>query len=236
MEAITQRTSSFHGKIVHVGTIARILVSNQHYLFYPIMLIARFNLYLQSVSLIMSPAGRELRYRKTEAVSLSIFYVWVAMVVLTLPTWPERVAWVVISHAATGLLHIQITVSHWAMHTYHGRGYNDASDEWYITQIRTTMNVETPPMLDWLHMGLQVQIEHHLYPRLPRHNLRKARALVRAVCEKHAIHYHEVSFFRAQADTIRCLRAAANAARATTRDPMHGFYRSRLWDGMNAVG
>ena len=87
--------------------------------------------------------------------------------------------------------------------------------------------------LDWFYIGLQFQIEHHLFPRLPRHNLREARELVRAVCAKHGIHYHEESFFGAQLHTIRCLRAAAVAARATA---CPGFYRCRIWDGMNAIG
>jgi len=229
-------TSSFHGKVFRVGAIARLLVSNQHILFYPVMLVARFNLYLQGLILLISPAGRELRYRKTEAATLAVFCVWVAWIVLSLPTWTETFGWVMISHAATGLLHVQIAVSHWAMHTYHGRGYNDASDEWYINQTRTTMNIRTPRALDWLHLGLQFQIEHHMYPRLPRHNLRKARELVRAVCVKHAIPYHETSFFRAQFETIECLRVAAAAARTTARDPTTCFFRSRVWDGMNAVG
>lgn len=229
-------TSSYHGKIFGMGAIERFLVSNQHYLFYPIMMLARFNLYVQGWILILSPSGSELKYRKTEAFSLVIFAVWVISLALSLPTWPETVAWVLVSHAVTALLHVQITISHWAMHTYHGHGYNDASDEWYITQFRTTMNVDTPPLLDWLHIGLQFQIEHHLYPRLPRHNLRKARELVRAVCAKHDIHYHEPSFFGAQVETIACLRAAAAAARAASRHPKHGFYSSRLWEGMNAIG
>jgi delta8-fatty-acid desaturase len=48
------------------------------------------------------------------------------------------------------------------MDTYHGRGYNDETDEWYITQLKTTMNVDTPPWLDWLHIGLQFQVRYPL--------------------------------------------------------------------------
>lgn len=228
--------SSYHRKTFSMGAMERFFVSNQHYLFYPVMLFARFNLYVQGWIVILSPTGRELKYRKTEAFSLIVFGGWISALVLTLPTWRERVGWVFVSHAATGLLHVQIAVSHWAMHTYHGRGYTDASDEWYITQFRTTMNIKTHPILDWLHIGLQFQVEHHLYPRLPRHNLRMAQQLVRAVCTEHAIRYHEMSFFGAQVETIACLRAAAAAARCATRDPVHGFYRSRLWEGMNAIG
>ena len=228
--------SSYHDKTFYMCHLARCLVSNQHYIFYPVMLVARFNLYVQGWRLILSPAGGELRYRRTEAAALLIFGVWVSSLVLTLPTWAETVGWVLISHATTGLLHVQIAISHWAMHTYHGHGYNDASDEWYITQLHTTMNVLTPPILDWLHIGLQFQIEHHLFPRLPRHNLRTAQKLVRAVCDKHAIHYNEASFFRAQTETIACLRVAAVASRLNAHDPKHGFSHSRLWDGINAIG
>merc|ERR1719231_1432928 len=84
-----------------------------------------------------------------------------------------------LSHAVAGILHVQIVLSHWSMHTYEGRAYNGADDEWYVTTMRTTMNVATPPWLDWVHIGLQFQIEHHLFPRLPRHNLRIARDMVR---------------------------------------------------------
>ena len=90
-----------------------------------------------------------------------------------------------VSHAVAGILHVQIVLSHWSMHSYAGRAYTGADDEWYITTMRTTMNVATPPPLDWVHIGLQFQVEHHLYPRLPRHNLRAAREMVREVVHKH---------------------------------------------------
>ena len=59
---------------------------------------------------------------------------------------------------------------------------------------------------------------------------------MRAVCAKHAIHYHEPSFLQANVETIQALQAAAAVARKATKDPTHGFYTSALWDAMNAVG
>merc|ERR1712146_686241 len=111
-----------------------------------------------------------------------------------MPSWAESAAWLLLSHAVAGILHVQIVLSHWAMHTYDGSAYTGPHDEWYIMQLKTTMNVATSPLFDWAHIGLQFQIEHHLFPRLPRHNLRKAREMVRAVCEKHGISYHEPGF------------------------------------------
>ena len=102
-------------------------------------------------------------------------------------------------------------------------------------QLRTTMNVMTPPLLDWVHIGLQFQVEHHLFPRLPRHNLRKARELVKPICVKHGIHYHEPGFFAGNLEMWRALKVAALAARKTTKGD-GGFYRSMLWEGLCASG
>jgi len=37
--------------------------------------------------------------------------------------------------------------------------------------------------------GLNRQIEHHLFPTLPRHNLQKAEKLIAALCSKHGLLY-----------------------------------------------
>ena len=85
------------------------------------------------------------------------------------------------------------------------------------------------------HIGLQFQIEHHLYPRLPRHNLRKARKLVKAVCKKHNIHYHEPGFFQGNAEMLSAMKRAALSARKTTVGD-GGFYQSKIYEGLNLSG
>ena len=102
-------------------------------------------------------------------------------------------------------------------------------------QLKTTMNVATPPILDFIHIGLQFQIEHHLFPRLPRHNLREARTLVKAVCKKHDLRYHEPGFFAGNLEMWRQLRDAAFAARKTERAD-GGFYQSAIYEGLNCQG
>eukprot|EP00962_Isochrysis_galbana_P050344 scaffold21775_cov56-Isochrysis_galbana.AAC.1 len=48
---------------------------------------ARFNLYIQSWVLLLSPAGKEAHYRKSEAVALAVYACWVSVVALSMPTW-----------------------------------------------------------------------------------------------------------------------------------------------------
>merc|ERR1712146_328957 len=116
--------------------------------------------------------------------------------------------------------HVQICLSHFSMATYHDCGGENVkgknfkgSDEWFRMQVATTMNIDCPWYMDWFHGGLQFQIEHHLWPRLPRHNLRYARKLTKALCEKHKLHYHEKPFFAANAELMGGLYDVAMKAR-----------------------
>jgi len=42
---------------------------------------------------------------------------------------------------------------------------------------------------DWFCGGLNYQIEHHLFPTIPRHNLKKLSPLVKKFCQEHNLPY-----------------------------------------------
>lgn len=46
-------------------------------------------------------------------------------------------------------------------------------------QLRTTMDISTPLYLDFLHGGLNFQVSHHLFPRMPRFRFRAAAEVVK---------------------------------------------------------
>lgn len=46
------------------------------------------------------------------------------------------------------------------------------------------MDISTPPYLDFLHGGLNFQVPHHLFPRMPRFRFRAAAEVVRAWVEE----------------------------------------------------
>ncbi|KAJ2509002.1 hypothetical protein GGI11_005965, partial [Coemansia sp. RSA 2049] len=77
-------------------------------------------------------------------------------------------------------------------------------------QIRTTMDVACPRWLDWFHGGLQFQIEHHLFPRVPRHRLRELQPMVKALCRKHRMDFMELSFVDSNVYTVRWLGEVAS--------------------------
>jgi len=225
---------TYHKKTVAMDAVAKFLVSWQHVLFYPLMALGRWNLYAQGFIFLLS--NHDLaHYKWTELTALTSFFVWFFKLAFSMPTIAEAVAYVFVSHGVAGLLHVQIVLSHWSMETYKGTPYTSKETEWHLMQLRTTMNVATPEWLDYMHIGLQFQIEHHLYPRLPRHNLRKARALVKPICKKHGIYYHEPGFFEGNIEMWKQLKKVALQARKANKGD-GGFYQSTLWEGLNLSG
>jgi len=87
-------------------------------------------------------------------------------------------------------LHVQITLSHWAMST----SDLGESESFAQRQLRTTMDVDCPAWLDFIHGGLQFQAVHHLFPRVPRHNLRRLQGLVKEFCGETGIPYTLLGF------------------------------------------
>ena len=60
---------------------------------------------------------------------------------------------------------------------------------WYVMQVEAARNVEVPAALSILFGGLDYQIEHHLFPRLPPNRLREIAPRVRAACKAHDVRY-----------------------------------------------
>jgi delta8-fatty-acid desaturase len=53
------------------------------------------------------------------------------------------------------------------------------------------MDVVCSEDIEFVHGGLHLQVTHHLFPRMPRHNLRKASLLVKEYCNEQDIKYIE---------------------------------------------
>jgi len=101
------------------------------------------------------------------------------------------------------------------VHTMAEVATHDSRDDlWvYRNQLDTTLDVDCPPWLDWLHGGVHFQVVHHLWPRLPRHALRQATAEFDALCAKHGLRRKHLGFVAANQKVLRKLRAVANASR-----------------------
>ncbi|KAJ6111685.1 hypothetical protein N7523_007746 [Penicillium sp. IBT 18751x] len=207
--------STYYDRIMAYDAVAQVTVKYQHYLYYPILLFGRFNLYFLSWEHII--VGRGPRHgagwwhRWFELAGQIFFWTWFGygVVYLSIPNWWSRIAFVLISHMVTAPLHVQITLSHYAMSTA-DLGPRESFPQ---RMLRTTMDVDCPTWLDFFHGGLQFQAIHHLYPRIPRHNLRKTQEFVKEFCEDVNIPYAVFTFYDGNKEVISRLGHVAKQAR-----------------------
>jgi fatty acid desaturase len=72
-------------------------------------------------------------------------------------------------------------------------------------QVLTSRNIRGSLLTDLALGGLNYQIEHHLFPSMPRPNLRHAQAPVRAFCAQRGIPYSETGLLASYAQVLRHL-------------------------------
>ncbi|KAL2507881.1 Cold-shock DNA-binding domain [Forsythia ovata] len=72
-----------------------------------------------------------------------------------------------------------------------------------------TLGIECSSWMDWFHGGLQFQVEHNLFPRLSRRQLRKVSPFVKELCKKRGLPYNCASFWKANVIIVRTLKNAA---------------------------
>ncbi|KAM6204848.1 acyl-CoA (8-3)-desaturase-like [Sarcoramphus papa] len=84
--------------------------------------------------------------------------------------------------------------------------YYDNNLDWVSTQLQATCNVEQSLFNDWFTGHLNFQIEHHLFPTMPRHNYWKVAPLVKSLCAKHGIEYQCKPLLTAFADIVHSLK------------------------------
>jgi len=95
--------SSYHMKEFVFDPVSRFLVAYQHWLYYPVMAFARFNLYAQSFILIFS--REKVHFKALEFVTLMGFFTWLTLLICSLPS-NERLMYLLISHGVSGVLHV----------------------------------------------------------------------------------------------------------------------------------
>jgi fatty acid desaturase len=92
--------------------------------------------------------------------------------------------------------------------------------------VRTSRDVTGGWWATVLTGGLNYQIEHHLFPSMPRPHLAKARRLVREHCRSLDVPYIEANLIRAWAVVIAYLNRVGLAPRNSVQCPVSGQLRA----------
>jgi fatty acid desaturase len=93
-------------------------------------------------------------------------------------------------------------------------------------QVLMSRNIRGGRGIDLLMGGLNLQIEHHLFPSMPRPNLRRAQPLVRAHCATTGVRYTEMGLVETLGVVVRHLDRVGLGQRDAAPCPVTQQFRS----------
>jgi len=170
--------------------ITKCLVANQHRTLLPLaVLIGRFNFYI--VNIVYAVKNQKI----FDLIGMGVFWATYISLVSLLPSSALAVCFVLISHWTVGILHVQLLINHLATDAFTAEEEDKLG--FFAFQICTTRNIDSTAQTDWFHGGLQYQIEHHLFPQLPRHRLALIKPAVVEICHRNGLVYESTGFFQA---------------------------------------
>lgn len=188
--------------------IGRLAVMYQAYLFFPLTTFLAWSMHVTGLTyLIKGPS----RYRQLEFVLLAAHaVVYLGTMVLFLGPWSALM--VVLIHKAVGGAYMASVFAP----NHKGMPQTDANTrlDFVRTQVLTARNIRGHPLTDLWYGALNYQIEHHLFPNMPRLNLRRAQPIVKEFCAEHGIEYHETSLVQSYRELLGFLNEIGEPLRA----------------------
>ncbi len=201
--------------------IQRWITQRQGWLFFPLLAFEGLNLHVLAIRHLLSPAPVKGRWTELGLLAARFAVIWTP-VFLFLPLG-----------MAFAFLGVQLAV----FGVYMGASFapnhkgmpiiaKDARLDFFSKQVHTSRNIRGGWWATWLMGGLNYQIEHHLFPNMPRPHLSRAREIVIDQCEALRVPYTETSLVRSYAIVIAYLNRVGLAARDPFDCPIVGQYRT----------
>ncbi|HEY8730067.1 MAG TPA: acyl-CoA desaturase [Acidothermaceae bacterium] len=179
-----------HDDMVKRGRVGRYMAQYQAFFFFPLLALESLNLQVASIRAVAKTGARN---RGIEAVLLFIHVTgYITLLLLTMSPL-QALAFLGVHQALFGIyLGCSFAPNHKGMRML----TKDEEMDFLRRQVLTSRNVTGGVPVGMLLGGLNWQIEHHLFPSMPRPNLRRAVPIVREFCENHGLPYAEANLYR----------------------------------------
>jgi fatty acid desaturase len=194
------------------GMLGRFITRHQAWLFFPLLTLEGISLHVASARAMLASPAR--RYRRVELLLFALHVIGYLTAVLWVLSPVKALVFVSVHQAVFGFyMGCSFAPNHKGMPTVPP----GLEMDFLRRQVLTSRNVRGGWFTDVLLGGLNYQVEHHLFPNMPRPSLRKAQYLVRAYCQDRQIAYTETSLFGSYAAALRHLHQLGEPLRVKTR-------------------
>jgi fatty acid desaturase len=185
--------------------LGRLIARHQGALFFPMLLLLAVDLRVSGVKAL---TRRGYRNRVMEAVLFGAHIAAYLTAVLLVLSPVKALVFVVVHQGLLGLyLGMVFAPNHKGMPILS----RDDDSDFLRRQVLTARNVRGGRLTDLLLGGLNYQIEHHLFPNMPRPSLRRAQPLIRRYCLGHGLPYMETSLIDSYRQALRHLRSVGRS-------------------------
>jgi fatty acid desaturase len=187
--------------------VLRWVTRHQAALFFPMLLLEGLSLQVSSVQ---GLARRSPRDRLIEGGLLAVHAAGYLGLTFTLMSPGKAVAFILLHQGLFGL-HLGMAFAP----NHKGMPMPGPGERWdhLRKQVLTSRNVHGGLVTDWFLGGLNYQVEHHLFPSVPRPNLRRVQPLVRAHCLKLGLPYTETALVESYRLVLRHLHDVGDPLR-----------------------
>jgi fatty acid desaturase len=185
----------------------RWLAAYQAFFFFPMLFFLGFSMHASSLAYL---AGKDARRRWLELVVLfAHFALYVGVLIWLLGPWLALV--VILVHKAVGGFYMASVFAP----NHKGMPQTDANTrlDFLRSQVLTARNVRANPITDLWYGSLNYQIEHHLFPAMPRNRLRAAHRIVKQYCDEIGVPYYETSMWRSYRELLAFLHEVGRPLR-----------------------
>ena len=181
------------------GPAGRVLARYQAWLFFPLLLLEGAGLHISGVEVLFRRGHRSTVVEGVLLVVHGVLYLTAVFWVLS-PL--HAVAFIAVQQGLFGLyLGCSFAPNHKGMPVLQ----SDSDLGFARRQIITARNVTGGPFITFLLGGLNFQIEHHLFPAMPRGSLARAQGIVRTFCSEHQLVYNEDNLVGSFGQSLRYL-------------------------------
>ncbi|GAA4255732.1 fatty acid desaturase family protein [Dactylosporangium darangshiense] len=185
--------------------LGRVLARHQRALFFPMTLLLGLSLH---VSGFKAMARRGYHNRVPEALLLALHMAAYLTVILLVLSPLKALVFIAVQQGLFGLyLGCSFAPNHKGMPILS----RDDDSDFLRRQVLTARNVRGGRFIDLLLGGLNYQIEHHLFPSMPRPSLRRAQPVVHAFCLSHDVPYAETSLADSYRQALHHLHAVGRS-------------------------
>jgi len=186
----------------------RLAAMYQAYLFFPLTTFLAWSMHVTGLTYLVKEPSR---YRRLEFGLLAVHAaVYLGALVYFLGPWSALL--VVLIHKGVGGAYLASVFAP----NHKGMPQTGPSSrlDFVRTQVLTARNVRGHPLTDLWYGSLNYQIEHHLFPGMPRVNMRRAQPIVRQFCLEQGIEYYETSFLESYRELLGFLNEIGAPLRA----------------------